>query len=154
MNASLPRRVFLASGASLAGAGWAGLLPTRAAAAPALARPTLARLEKLALRRSAFLPLLGQTFRIGHGRGSVTVVLRQVIDLEPAVMPGSEHQFSLIFSGPAHRRGLPQGTYRVSHPSRDRISLFVVPVGHLGTTQHYQAIIDSLPRPRHLTRSA
>lgn len=143
MSADFPRRAFLVFGASLAGAGWAGVLSTPAAAAPTLARPA-----NLGLQRSAFLPLLGRTFRIGQGRDSLVVVLRQVSDLKPTVRPGSEHQFSLIFSCPRRRLGLPQGTYPVSHRGGDWISLFIVPVGRLGTTQQYQAIIDSLPRPR------
>lgn len=140
MSAGFSRRAFLASGASLAGVGWTGVLAQRAAAAPPLATPT-----KLALRRSAFLPLIGRTFRIAHDGESLTVVLRKVSDLKPTVRPGAEDQFSLIFTDSGRRPVLPQGTHFVSYPGRGRISLFVVPVLRRGTTQHYQAIIDSRP---------
>lgn len=141
MNAGFSRRAFLASGASLAGAAWAGALAPRAAAL------ALATRRHLALRRSAFLPLLGRTFRISHESGSLSVVLRQVNDLKPTALPGAEDQFSLIFTDSGLRPVLSQGTYSVSHVGRGRISLFVVPVDRRETVQHYQAIVDSRPLP-------
>jgi len=139
MSVGLPRRTFLAFGASLAGAGWAGVLTSRAAAAPELATS-----RNLALRRSVFLPLLGQTFRIAHAGGSLTVVLSQVSDLKPTVRPGAEDQFSLVFTDARLRPALSQGTYSVSH-ARRRHSLFVVPVDRREIVQRYQVIIDSRP---------
>ena len=100
------------------------------------------------MRRSAFLPLIGETFRIAHDRGSLTVVLRQIGDLKPTVRRGAEDQFSLIFTDSGLRAVLSQGTYPVSHPRRGRISLFLVPVGRRESAQHYQAIIDSRPLRR------
>lgn len=100
------------------------------------------------MRRSAFLPLLGETFRIAHDRGSLAVVLRQVSDLKPTVRPGAEDQFSLIFTESRLGAVLSQGTYRVSYPGRGRITLFIVPVGRRETRQRYQAIIDNRPLPR------
>lgn len=94
MSVGFSRRAFLVSGASLAGVGWAGVLTARVAAAPALTT-----LRNLALRRSAFLPLRGQTFLIAHDRGSLSVVLHQVSDLKPTAWSGAEDQFSLIFTG-------------------------------------------------------
>lgn len=141
MSVSLSRRAFLAGGASLAGVGSVCALAPRAAAAMLASAGT----SKLALRRSAFLPLVGQSFRIIHDRDSLTVVLRQVIDLMPSVRPGAENQFSLIFTGTGLQPALPQGTYAIRHARRGRIFLFVVPVGPSGDTQHYEAIIDSRP---------
>lgn len=142
MSEGFSRRAFLACGASLAGVGWAGVLasPAAAASAPAAAP------AKLAMRRSAFLPLLGRTFRIAHEQGSLTVVLHQVSDLKPTVRPGAEDQFSLIFAHSGRHPALAQETYSISRLGRGRISLFVVPVGHSETVQYYQAIIDSRPR--------
>ena len=140
MSVGLPRRAFLVSGASLAGAGWVGALAPRAAAAP-----ELARLKNLALRRSAFLPLLGQTFRIAHDQGSLLVTLSQVSDLRPSIRPGAEDQFSLIFTDARLRPALSQGTYSISHVRRGQITLFVVPVGRRQTAQQYQVVIDSRP---------
>jgi hypothetical protein len=102
------------------------------------------------MRRSAFLPLLGQTFRIRHNAGSETVVLRQVNNLRPCVKPGAQDQFSLMFSGSGHRPALSQGTYSISHPRHGRISIFIVPVGIViaggsENGQRYLAVIDSRP---------
>ena len=139
MSVGLPRRAFLALGASLAGAAWAGVLAPRTAAVAELAIPW-----NLGLRRSAFLPLLGKTFRIAHDAGSLTVVLSQICDLDPTVRPGAEDQFSLIFTDARLRPAIPQGTYSVTQGRRGR-SLFVVPVGRRETAQHYQAVIDCRP---------
>ncbi len=124
----------------MAGAGWVGVLGPRAVAGTDQAAPA-----KLALRRSAFLPLVGQTFQIARGRSSRNVVLRQVGDLKPTVRPGAEDQFSLIFTNAGHRPVLLQGTYLIRHTRRSQVSLFLVPVGERETVQRYQAIIDSRP---------
>ena len=142
MSAGLSRRTFLVCSGSLAGVGWWGVMAPGAVAAPALATT-----KNLAYRRSAFLPLLGQTFRIVHNRGSLTGVLRQVSDLQPSVRPGAEDQFSLIFTHRGLRPALSQGTYPLSHARRGQISLVVVPIGRSETSHHSQAIIDSRPRP-------
>lgn len=142
MSEGFSRRAFLACGASLAGVGMAGVLASPAAAAPA----QVAAPARLAMRRSAFLPLLGRTFLIAHDRGSLAVVLHQVSDLKPTVRRGAEDQFSLVFTHSGRHPALSQGTYSISRRGRGRISLFVVPVGHSETVQHYQAIIDSRPR--------
>lgn len=141
MSVSLSRRAFLAGGALLAGAGSVCALAPRAAAATLAS----AKMSELVLRRSAFLPLVGQSFRIFHDQGSLTIVLRQVADLKPSVRPGAEDQFSLIFAVAGLRPALPQGTYAIRHARRGRIFLFVVPVGVGQAAQHYQAIIDSRP---------
>lgn len=141
MSAGFSRRAFLGSGASLAGVGWVGAQASRAAAATTPSGTP----EPLAMRRSSFLPLLGQTFRIAHGGESLTVVLRQIGDLKPTTRLGAEDQFSLIFSHYRLRPAIPQGTYSISHPRRGRISLFVVPVGRRQYAQRYQVIIDSRP---------
>ena len=141
MSAGFSRRAFLGSGASLAGAGWVGAQASRAAAATG---PSGTR-EPLAMRRSTFLPLLGQSFRMARGGESLTVVLRKVMDLKPATRPGAEDQFSLIFSHSRLRPAVQQGTYSISHPRRGRISLFVVPVGRRQYVQQYQVIIDNRP---------
>lgn len=141
MGGDLSRRSVIAGGASFVGIGSVRALVPRASAALTEARP-----EKLALRRSAFLPLVGQAFQIVHDRGALTVVLRQVRDLGPSARPGAEDQFSLIFTDAGRRTALQQGTYAIRHARRGRLSLFVVPIGARRTSQRYQAIINSRPR--------
>lgn len=139
MSVGLSRRAFLAGGASLAAIGAVSGLVSRGATAAL--HP--ARLRNLTLRRSTFLPLVGQPFQIAHDQGSLSVVLRQVSDLEPSALPGAEDQFSLMFADAGLRPALPQGTYSISHARQGRISLFIVPVGLARTAQLYQAIINS-----------
>jgi hypothetical protein len=96
----------------------------------------------IALRRSAFVPLVGDTFEIIHQGGSLPVVLRQVTDLKPTLRPGAEDQFSLMFTDARLRPALQDGTYGISHPRHGRIALFVTPIDRPQTTQHYQAVIN------------
>jgi uncharacterized protein DUF6916 len=140
MSVDLSRRSVLAGGASLIAVG-----SVCALAPPAAAVLAPAASNSLALRRSTFLPLVGQAFQIVHDRGSLTVVLRRVSDLKAAVRPGAEDQFSLIFTDARIRPAIPQGTYSIRHARHGLISLFVVPVGRRQTTQQYQAIIASRP---------
>jgi hypothetical protein len=100
------------------------------------------------MRRSAFVPLVGDTFEIIHERGSLPVVLRQVSDLKPTLRPGAEDQFSLMFTDARLRPALQEGTYGIRHARQGRIALFVAPVDRPQTTQHYQAIINQpVPDP-------
>lgn len=150
MTFGMSRRALIASGASLAGAAWAGLPAPRAMAATGRTRPVRsepARIGRggLALRRSVFIPLVGQPFRVAHQHGSLTVILRRVSDLDPSGKTDAEKQFSLVFSDDRLAPLLSQGTYPISHAGRGRVSLFIVPVGPRKTAQQYQAIIDSRP---------
>jgi hypothetical protein len=97
----------------------------------------------MAMRRSAFVPLVGETFQIIHDQGALPVILRQVSDLQPTVQSGAEHQFSLMFADTELRPPLQGGSYGISHAGQGRIALFVAPVDRPHTAQHYQAIINS-----------
>jgi hypothetical protein len=138
MSGGLSRRAFLAGGTSLVGLGAVAVtLPGAAAVLPSLAA------KGLAMRRSAFLTLVGETFEIVHDRGSLPVVLHEISDLKPTLQPGAEDQFSLMFTDARVRPALEQGTYGIIHARRGRIALFVAPVDRRSTTQHYQVIINS-----------
>ena len=45
-------------------------------------------------------------------------------------------QFSLVFRGQA---GLPQGTYRLTHPDLGDLDVFLVPIGRDGDETRYEA---------------
>jgi hypothetical protein len=137
MGVGSSRRTFLAAGVSLAGIGWVSL-QGRALAA-------MSPVRRLTMRRSAFLPLLGQKFRIAHGEGSLSVVLSQVSDLRPSASPGAEDQFSLMFTDARLRPIVDQGTYHLSHARLGRIRLLIVPVGPRVSVQNYQVIVDNQP---------
>lgn len=140
MSDGLSRRSVLSSAASLAAIGSAcALIP---GAAATVLGPVADK--KLGLRRSAFLPLVGQKFKIGPGRGAA-VVLREVTDLGPSARSGAEDQFSLIFANGKAEPVVPQGTYSIAHARQGRISLFIVPVGRDQTIQQYQAIVNARP---------
>ena len=139
MSDGVSRRAFLAGGASLAGIGAMGALVPRAATA--VSGP----LKNPAFRRSTYVPLVGQTFRILHDQGSLDVVLQSVSDLKPTLRPGAEDQFSLVFIDAGLRPVLGQETYVISQARLGRVSLFLVPVDHRKTVQRYQAIINSRP---------
>ena len=143
MSVGLSRRAFLAGGASLAAVGAASAAAGGLVSRGATAVLHPAGLKNPALRRSTFVPLVGQRFQIAHDQGSLTVVLRQVSDLEPSLRPGAEGQFSLMFADAGLRPVLPQETYSISHARLGRISLFIVPVGLARSAQLYQAIINN-----------
>ena len=133
----ISRRSFLAGTLSVAAAASAPVvLAERAAAA------TAAFKEKPALlRRSAFTPLLGSTFRMSDTHSTIPVVLAEIGDVPVVTAPGDENRFSLLFTAPAGPKR-PQGTYRMQHPRLGEVSLFVVPVGRGATSPQYQAIIN------------
>ena len=140
MSDGLSRRSVLSSAASLAAIGSAcAFIPGAASAVLAPVAP-----KKLDLRRSAFLPLVGQKFQIGPGRGA-PVVLREVTDLGPSARSGAEDQFSLIFANGKAGPVIPQGTYSIAHARQGQISLFIVPVGRDEAVQQYQAVVNSGP---------
>jgi hypothetical protein len=140
MSGDLSRRSVLATAASLTAVGSVcALIP--GAAATVLA-PVAA--SKLAYRRSAFLPLVGQRFQISGHRGA-TVVLTTISDLKPTIRPGAEEQFSLIFTRDPRLPAIPQGTYSITHARAGRISLLIVPIGRGRTVQQYQAVINTRP---------
>jgi hypothetical protein len=139
MSGGLSRRAFLVGGTALAGTGAVALVAPDAAAA--LLPASLFR--GIEMRRSAFLPLLGETFEIVHAGGMLPVVLRQVSDLAPAVRPGCENQFSLMFTDGGLRPPVEQGIRVISHARQGQIALFVVPVERRKTMQRYQVIVDN-----------
>ena len=139
MSGSLSRRAFLAGGVSLAALG-AVAVAVPGVGATRLQAPSA---PGLAMRRSTFLPLVGETFDVVHEQGSLAVVLHEISDLKPAVEPRAEEQFSLIFTDARLRPALQQGTYGIMHARRGRIALFVAPVDRRQRAQYYQAIINN-----------
>jgi hypothetical protein len=93
------------------------------------------------LTRATFAPFLNSTFQLSNGPQSVPVVLSGIQDLVPALTPGEEHRFSLMFRAPAGQP-LPQAVRQVSQPGIGQVALLVVPVDRGRTNQYYQAIIN------------
>jgi hypothetical protein len=110
----------------------AGLAPAVAAgvAAPAIAA---APREGTDLGRSAFAACLGDEFSFEQGPFSQCVArLSRVAPLAAdSTAAEAEHRFSLLFELP-EGAGLPQETYRVSHPRLGRMVMFVSPKNREG----------------------
>jgi hypothetical protein len=106
----------------------------------------------LALTRSTFANLLGQTFQIRSvPSGELAAQLVEVRDLPSARFRGSpaaasaesENRFSILFRGPADTP-LGQGTYEFSHTQLGAFSLFIVPMASDMDTRDYEAVFNRL----------
>jgi hypothetical protein len=100
------------------------------------------------LSRIAFAEAVGSDFTVTVGAlQTSTVKLRSVTDLAlpagaPAPAPGKEG-FALLFTCPS-KQGFTQGTYTLGHPTLGGFPLFLVPVGPVGSSTTYEAVINRL----------
>lgn len=122
--------------AGLAPAAAAGLAAGTGTAAHARAAPVAP------LTRSDFAACVGDEFVFETGALSERVLrLARVAPLDAAEPARrSEHRFCATFE--VHGPGIPQETYRVSHPRLGRFALFVTPRGASGT--RVEAIFNRL----------
>ena len=100
------------------------------------------------LSRMAFSGVVGSDFEVQVGAlQTSTVKLTSVTDLvlpagAPAPAPGKEG-FALLFTG-ISKHGFGQGTYILDHPALGSFALFLVPVGPVGASTSYEAVINRL----------
>ena len=140
------RRDFLTGCSVIAGV--VALKPTILLSAPGLRAATAVGSPTL----SGFLPQVGTNFRvIRAGQPSVSLLLTEAQGscsgrpIDPVAEGSSQHQFSLLFSGP-HTSPLGQGTYTFEHRVFGRLALFIVPVLlQSGDRQYYEAIFNCVP---------
>ena len=92
------------------------------------------------LSRSAFAPMLGQTFTLTGPLGTVRATLDEVGDLVGAPA-GADGRFSLLFRAPSTVRAA-DGTYTVANRRLGSQSLFLVPVDRGASARLYQAIVN------------
>jgi hypothetical protein len=89
----------------------------------------------------SFAPHVGTSFWVELPNGSrVELKLAKaakVMESESARL--ERHPFSLYFEGPKSIL-LPQQTYHLSHAAMPEMDIFIVPVGHTGTTYQYEAV--------------
>lgn len=123
----------LAAGGSAGAAAFVALNPQLAAAATAIGG------DPAHLRRSTYLPLIGQQFSLGWWGSSSSLLLAQISDLSH--LKGREDAFSLTFLGDA---ATPDGGASVAlrHPKLGRFELFLVPIDREGDPQRYEAVIN------------
>ena len=91
-----------------------------------------------ALRRTAFRPHVGATFRFASGGVTYRAKLVKVGDLR-AAKRGHDSKFSLLFT--VKGAGPGAGTYRFAHPRYGTVELFVSPVGAKAGV--YEAVVDA-----------
>jgi Domain of unknown function (DUF6916) len=84
-----------------------------------------------------FAPLQHATFDLHGSEGVVPLQLVKVESVTGSIRPGGA--FSLIFATPAGP-WLPQGIYRVTHPERGTMEIFLVPIGPIKEGNGYQAV--------------
>ncbi|TMD98317.1 MAG: hypothetical protein E6I76_04685 [Chloroflexi bacterium] len=100
------------------------------------------------LSRMAFSGAVGSDFEVRIGAlQTSTVKLESITDLAlpagvPAPGPGKEG-FALLFTGPS-KQGFAQGTYTLDHANLGSFPLFLVPVGPVGSSTSYEAVINRL----------
>jgi hypothetical protein len=92
------------------------------------------------LRRSSYLPLVGQRFAIAGGGELVLVAVR---DLQ-GEKRGSDDAFALCFAGLPGTATLTSGLPRLHHPALGLFPLFVTTGKTTATSQHFCAVINRL----------
>jgi hypothetical protein len=85
------------------------------------------------LRRSTYLPLVGERFAVAAGASSVALRLDEV--------RGRNHAFALLFHGSPHRR-LEQAVRRIAHPAIGAVDLLLVPAGTGRRGQDYEVVVN------------
>lgn len=87
-----------------------------------------------------FQPLLGETFTLSDGTGSLAVTLIEASSLREAQGAGMRsQQFSLVWRGPPGAV-LAQKIYTVSHPALGALELFLVTLGADAEGTRYEAV--------------
>lgn len=138
----MTRRQFFGLGAA---AGAAALVaPRRLPARPASA-PTPGASMSNVLTRSDFTSHRDTAFALSAADPPMDLTLHAVNDLPAAdAAAGHEHQFALVFRGPAEPV-LRQQTVELQHPTLGPIALFLVPVRQTETHTHYEAVFNRDP---------
>jgi uncharacterized protein DUF6916 len=90
-----------------------------------------------------FVPLIGERFWLRTEAGSIAVALMEVSPSGSRALglPAGRVGFSLVFQGP-QTPALPQRIYRIEHPRRDGLDLFLVPIGESEAGIRYQAVFN------------
>jgi hypothetical protein len=93
------------------------------------------------LRKSVFLPLVGQTFLVAGRSPSLTPM--KLSKLSEGTRSGGTEQFSLVFAGPRDVRFL-EGIYTITHPVAGKTSILLQPKGSDAYNRYYTAVFNLL----------
>jgi hypothetical protein len=96
------------------------------------------------LAETTYRPLVGSVFNVETPSGKIALTLAGTRSLGPlrygqALISGKEN-FALDFKG---RLGMTSGVHTLSHPALGQFQLFINPVGQPGSSQRYEAIINT-----------
>lgn len=91
------------------------------------------------LTAADFAPLVDRTFTCETADSRVELQLGSATELGPPRASQPRAPFSLVFWGPP---ALPQGTYRVHHPTLGPLDIFMVPIGPDTRGPRYEAIFN------------
>lgn len=134
---TITRRHMLAAGGALAAVGLIELYGSGAAAAALRGAPGY-------LRRSAYKPLIGQSFTLRGAHGpTVTTRLSAVGDIGSRrnQLANSDDAFALTFHAPQNTQ-LDQGTVTMRHATLGTFQLFVVPASTGRKSTDFVAIVN------------
>ncbi|WP_319773685.1 DUF6916 family protein [Breoghania sp.] len=90
------------------------------------------------LELAAFVPLVGETFRLNTDEGNIDLVLHEAQALGLSPRPGGA--FSLVFRAPQDQP-VAQQLHPIHHPALGSMHLFLLPIGSVGDDLAYEAIL-------------
>ena len=95
-------------------------------------------LDRLSL--DDFLPHVGSEVDVSAYGQNARLTIKEAAPIK-SPSPRSAQPFHLVLSAPATWR-LPQGLYRLTHPSLGELELFTVPIGPDGSGFCYEVIFN------------
>ncbi len=126
---------------NMAGFALVGMTSANAIAAPVPPKPPVRGSLAGALRKSVFLPLVGQTFLVSGQSPSLTPM--KLTKLSEGTKSGGTEQFSLVFAGPRDVRFL-EGIYTIRHPVAGKTPMLLQPKGRDAYNRYYTAVFNLL----------
>jgi hypothetical protein len=145
MGMTFSRRWLLTAGGAATLAAMLGELPRAIAALGEMASPAY-------LRRSSYLPLIGDPFELtAPGQRRVVARLISVTDVgigkRMRALAGAEDAFALLFHS-SSRAGLEQDVMSLGHPALGRFQLLVSPASTGRRGEDYSATVNRARSPR------
>jgi hypothetical protein len=125
---------------NMAGFALVGMMSESADAAPVPPKITRGSLTGW-LRKSVFVPLVGQTFLVSGRSPSLTPMKLTKVDDGSGSL--RTEQFSLVFAGPRDVRLL-EGIYTVTHPVAGKTKMLLQPKGRDAYNRYYTAVFNLL----------
>lgn len=126
---------------NLAGFALVGMTSASVSAAPVPPKPPVRGSLAGPLRKSVFLPLVGQTVLVSGRSPSLTPM--KLTKLSDGGKSGGTEQFSIVFAGPLKVKFL-EGIYTIAHPVAGKTKLLLQPKGSDASNRYYTAVFNLL----------